>query len=70
MRKASQYRQNAVECRSLAAKMETEDQRKLLLEMAEHWEGLAEDRAALVRKYPELAKPGEHEEEGCRSSRG
>lgn len=70
MRKVSEYRQNAVECRKLAARTDDMEQQKLLMEMAEDWEGLAEDRAALIRKYPEPANPGGSQEAGRRSGHG
>jgi len=63
MKKASEYRQHARECRQLAQAMESEDQRDLMLQMAEHWDKLADDRIALIEKHPELAREGEHEEE-------
>lgn len=63
MKKASEYRQHAQECRELAAQMASPDQRGQMLEMAEHWERLAADRAALIRNHPELAHKGEQEEE-------
>lgn len=63
MKKASEYRQHAQECRDLAAKMESAEQREQLIEMAEHWERLAADRVALIEKHPELAHPGERDEE-------
>ena len=63
MKKASEYRQHAQECRSLAAQMPSDDQRTLMLQMAEHWEKLAADRLALIEKHPELARDGEREEE-------
>lgn len=62
MKKASQYREHARECRELAAKMETAADREQMLAMAAHWERLARDRLALVRKHPELAIDGEREE--------
>lgn len=47
MKKASEYREHADECRKLAASMDGE-QREQLLKMAENWEQLAEDRARLI----------------------
>ncbi len=38
-------------------------QRDQLLEMARTWEKLATERSDLVRRHPELAIEGEHEEE-------
>jgi hypothetical protein len=63
MKKASEYRQHAKECRELASHMDVAEQRKQMLEMAEHWERLAADRAALIERHPELARDGEHIEE-------
>jgi len=53
MKKASEYRHHAQDCRRLAASMEG-DQRDQLLRMADVWEQLAEDRENLVRQHPEL----------------
>ncbi|WP_309087465.1 hypothetical protein [Phenylobacterium sp.] len=66
MKKASEYRLHAKECRDLAAQMESAEQRAMMLQMADHWEKLAEDRIALIQKHPELAHDGEHEEEHSR----
>ena len=63
MKKASEYRLHAVECRQLAAKMELGEQREQLLGMARHWDELAKDRANLIRLHPELALEGEQDEE-------
>jgi len=63
VKKASEYRLHAKECRELAAHMESADQRALMLQMAEHWDKLAADRVALISRHPELAHDGEHEEE-------
>ena len=62
MKKASEYRLHAAECRQLALGM-SGDQREQLLSMALTWDKLAEDRSALVRAHPELALTGEHDEE-------
>ena len=53
MKKASEYRQHAEECRALAKQMQGE-QRDQLLEMARTWDNLAADREKLVRNHPEL----------------
>jgi hypothetical protein len=63
MKKASEYREHAVECRKLASTMESEAQREQLLQMAEHWDQLAIDRLHLITKHPDLAKAGEEAEE-------
>lgn len=59
MKKASEYRAHAKECRELAAQMGSDQQRELMLRMADHWEKLADDRAALIRRHPELARGDE-----------
>ncbi len=53
MKTASEYLRHAEECRALAAQMTTGEQREQLLEMAEVWERLAQERSDLVRKHPE-----------------
>jgi hypothetical protein len=63
MKKASEYRLHAEECRQLAAKTDLGEQREQLLNMARHWDQLAADRAALISAYPELAMAGERAEE-------
>lgn len=63
MKKASEYRQHAQECRDLARQMPEGEQRDQLLEMAATWDNLAKERSALVQRHPELALHGEHQEE-------
>jgi hypothetical protein len=48
MKKVSEYRQHASECRALAAKMEIQENRSQLLAMAKTWDQLAEERAQRV----------------------
>ena len=66
MKKASEYRQHADECRTLASKIRAGPQKDQLLEMAASWEKLAAERSALVRRHPELAIEDEHREELAR----
>jgi hypothetical protein len=68
MKKASEYRQHAQECRALAARMERGDARDQLLRMAATWEELARERSALIERHPELAGEDEVEEEAARAS--
>ncbi len=56
MKKASEYRKHAEECRILAKQVPEGPQREQLLEMARTWDNLANDRDALVKKHPELAQ--------------
>lgn len=62
MKKASEYRKHAEECRALAKQVPEGPQREQLLEMARTWDNLANDRDALVQKHPEIAKPLEDDE--------
>ena len=68
MKKASEYRQHADECRALAAKMASGEQRDQLLTMAENWDQLAAERSELIRRHPELALRGEQAEEAARGA--
>jgi hypothetical protein len=58
VKKASEYRQHAVECRHLAAGVQGA-QREQLTEMAATWERLADERAELIQRHPELTLDGE-----------
>jgi hypothetical protein len=68
MKKASEYRQHAKECRALANAMDQGDQRDQLLDMAATWERLAEERSELVQRHPDLAFEGEVQEEAGHAS--
>lgn len=59
MKKASEYRKHAEECRALAKQVPEGPQRDQLLEMARTWDNLANDRDDFVQKHPELAVPEE-----------
>ena len=48
MKKRSEYRQHAEECRALARKAQNEQQRIQLLKMAEAWDNLATERERTV----------------------
>lgn len=63
MKKASEYRQHAAQCRQLAATMEVGEQRDQLGEMAATWDKLAAERADLIRRHPDLALEGESPDE-------
>jgi hypothetical protein len=60
MKKSSEYDRHAQECRALAAQMKTGEQREQLLQLAETWMRLAQDRSDLVRKHPKLEQAPEH----------
>lgn len=56
MKKASEYRQHAQECRTLATKLDFgEEQRQQLLDMARYWDRLADERAAMLKRRAEAA---------------
>jgi hypothetical protein len=63
MKKASEYRKHAEECRVLANGMAQGEHRDQLLEMAATWDRLAVERSDFVRRHPELGLTGEHAEE-------
>ena len=48
MKKASEYRQHAQECRDLARHMPPGEQREQLIRMAETWDHLAEERTRQI----------------------
>ena len=50
MKKASEYRQHAAECRTLAARMDVGEHRDQLLKMAATWDRLAVERASRARR--------------------
>jgi hypothetical protein len=50
METASNYREFAAECRRLAQKAKTEQQREILLEMAQAWLRLAEEAGRKQRR--------------------
>jgi hypothetical protein len=53
VKKASEYRQHAEECRALAKQVPEGPQRDQLLKMAKTWDTLAEDRGRSVKDRPE-----------------
>lgn len=57
MKKASEYRHHADECRTLAAKMENGEHRDQLLGMAATWEQLARERERLIAAASAEAAP-------------
>jgi hypothetical protein len=63
MKKASEYRLHADECRQLAGRMEVGEHRDQLLQMAATWDKLATERSEFVRHHPDLGLHGEHDGE-------
>jgi hypothetical protein len=56
MKKAFEYREHAKECRALARTALTDGERQQLIQMAETWEALAEQREGFVKSHPELSR--------------
>lgn len=54
MKKTSEYRQHAEECRILAKQVSDGPHREQLLNMAKTWDALADDRDTLIQRHPEL----------------
>ena len=52
MKKAQDYRDHASECRALARKARSNEERVQLLAMAATWDGLAAERVRLVSERP------------------
>jgi hypothetical protein len=48
MKTAAQYREHAAQCRDLASYMDRPEHRRQLLQMAETWESMAEQREAML----------------------
>ena len=69
MKKASEYRQHAEQCRALARSMPAGNDRDQVLEMAATWDTLATERSRLIQRHPELAIRNEHEEEVQRADK-
>ena len=67
MKKASEYRKHAEECRALARGVLDGPQKDQLLEMAATWDNLASERAAFIQRHPEQALPHENAEERART---
>jgi len=55
MRKLSEYKFHAEECRKMAAAMKNAEHKKQLQEMAETWEMLAAEREKQLKKQSKAA---------------
>ena len=56
MRKIEDYLKHAAECRQMANNAVNEDQRKMLLQMVETWEGLARDRLEQITRQQRMSQ--------------
>ena len=54
MKKASEYRQYAIECRTLASSATSDEHRQMLLKMAETWDSLGSRREARMAQKQRL----------------
>lgn len=57
MKKASEYKQHALECRALARTTQIDEHRAQLLKMAETWETLAIERERMLREQAVIDMP-------------
>jgi len=56
MKKVSEYREHAEECRALARRSKSPADRDMLLNMAATWDSLADDRIRTAERQERLAK--------------
>jgi hypothetical protein len=56
MKKVSEYREHAEECRTLARRSKTPEDRDMLLNMAATWDSLAEERTKAAERQQRLAQ--------------
>jgi hypothetical protein len=56
MKKIEDYRQHAEECRQLAARARSEDERLMLEKMADTWESLAKAREVQIARAERMKK--------------
>lgn len=71
MKKASEYRRHADECRALARNALNENEREQLLNMAQTWTKLADERERMAEQDKRLGGNGSSEEQrgaGARSA--
>lgn len=61
MKKASEYKEHAEECRALARRSKSPEDRDMLLNMAATWDSLAENRLKATERQQRLAKLAEQE---------
>ena len=59
MRKIEDYRRHAAECRDMATRATTPEQREMLVNMADTWDSLAEGRAAQLKRLERLERLGD-----------
>jgi hypothetical protein len=59
MEKLHEYRRHAAECRELAARARTPDEKRMLMEVAESWETLATNRERQLRRQSNIDRPSE-----------
>jgi hypothetical protein len=64
MKKVSEYREHAEECRTLARRSKAPEDREMLLNMAATWDSLAEERIKTAERQERLAKLEREDSEG------
>jgi hypothetical protein len=55
VKKASEYREHADECRQMAARTQNDEHKAMLAKMAETWEALALEREAKMARDKRMA---------------
>lgn len=55
MKTVQEYRQHAAECRQLAARARTAEDRDMIIKMAETWEELASSREKMLQTRADAA---------------
>jgi hypothetical protein len=64
MKKVSEYREHAEECRTLARRSKSSADRDMLLNMAATWDSLADDRIRTAERQERLAKLEQMDDDG------
>ena len=54
MKKASEYREHAAECRAMASRANPPQREMLLINMTATWEGLADDREKQIARQKRI----------------
>jgi hypothetical protein len=64
MKKVSEYREHAEECRALARRSKSSADRDMLLNMATTWDSLADDRIKSAERQERIAKLEQEDSDG------
>ena len=67
MKKASEYRRHAAECRQMIGSATTDEQKAMLENMAKTWDALADDRKRRLMQSQRIAELEAPKENGTRA---